>query len=182
MTHLDAPIDDDWIPHLLVTALLCSKRRPPVLTTIRSTQPALRPDDMLMCLFDITALSLGIVSRRFWSARFGSSRFQPPSAQFKVAARSTKFAVFSELGWDIWGRQRCVCLSYTVEGTSRVLVFLRRGWLLGQMWLCLLRLAHPKHPKVAVQGKQQFWFIIYGHSHAPTRKTYADFKLVKMIQ
>lgn len=40
------------------------QRRPKVLTTIRSTRPATRPTDILMCLFDITPLSLGVVPCR----------------------------------------------------------------------------------------------------------------------
>ena len=40
------------------------QRRPKVLTTIRSTRPATRPTDVLMCLFDITPLSLGVVPCR----------------------------------------------------------------------------------------------------------------------
>lgn len=39
-------------------------QRPKVLTTIRSMRPALRPNDTLMCLFDVTALSLGVATSR----------------------------------------------------------------------------------------------------------------------
>lgn len=107
-----------------------------------------------------------------------------------------KRVLFRELGWDITWRKRCICFSYTIENglALHVASVSSQGWLLGQMeinshtwnwkplyprsrnslfwiamWLCLLRLVHPKHPKVAVQGKQQFGCIIYGHSHAPTR-------------
>ena len=62
---------DAWMLHDDLCGPWCSVRRPKVLTTIRSMRPALRPNDTLMCLFDVTALSLGVVS---WL-----SRISPPN-------------------------------------------------------------------------------------------------------
>lgn len=70
---LNLHVDDEGFGNIRTTASCALNRgldenqihsRPKVLTTIRSTRPATRPTDVLMCLFDITPLSLGVATAR----------------------------------------------------------------------------------------------------------------------